>query len=280
MAHLVNVKVNFDALSEVANLGVRRAAVFMGIGVNASQVDPPIPHVLEGGMQFTVIPDNLPIDQRKVNAEEFARWVVAGGFRELAETFSVFLHDVYYAGLVLDREKITVGEHQKALSKFSRQGVSDQLVIASDLLKIDAPFSPTFETMNQARNCMAHRRGIVGAKDVDETESFTLKWRALALTLEDGQDLSLLLAAGTPVEIKGGQALSVGMVDREKKFALGDQILLSRHDLQEFCLAVQIAAEVVMKGLADLAQKKGKMPPKTESQTPADAADPDAAPAT
>lgn len=276
MVQLVNVKVNFDALSEIANLGVRRAAVFMGIGINASQMDPPIPHVLDGAMQFTVVPENLPVDQRKINAEEFARWVIANGFRELAETFSVFLNDVYYAGLVLEREKITVDEHQKALSKFSRQGVADQLMIASELLAIDVPFCATFETMNQARNCMAHRRGIVGQKDVDETGSFTFKWRALALTLEDGKDLSLLLAAGAPVEIKGGQALSIRMVDREKKFALGEQILLSRHELQEFCLAVQIAAEVVMKGLADLAERKGKMPAKAEAEAPSTEAEPSA----
>jgi hypothetical protein len=239
----------------------------MGIGINASQVDPPISHVLDGGMQFTVIPDSLPVEQCKANAEEFARWVVANGFRELAETFSVFLQDVYSAALVLDQDRIQIGVHQKALARFSREGVSEQLGIAAALLQIDAPFAATFQTMNQARNCMAHRRGLVGAQDAKENGSFALRWRALALTSDDGQDLSLLLAGGHPVEIKGGQALSLRMVDRELTFALGEQIVLSRHQLQEFCLSVQIAAEVVLKGLADLAMIKGKMPSRTKPQT-------------
>ncbi|RWM26877.1 hypothetical protein [Mesorhizobium sp.] len=260
------MSVNFDALREIANLGVRRAAVFMGIGINASQADPPISHVLEGGMQFTVVPENMPVSQKRANAEEFARWVIANGFRELAETFSVFLHQVYSAALVLDREQMPVLEHRRALALFSRKGVSEQLAIASALLDIEAPFSATFESMNQARNCMAHRQGVVGAEDTRDSDSFTLKWRALALTLEDGQDLSLLLAADQPVELKGGQALSLGMVDREKKFAIGEQIFLSRHDLQEFCMAVSVAAEVVATGLAKRAEKKGRLPPMTEAQ--------------
>ncbi|RWC41960.1 MAG: hypothetical protein EOS28_18375 [Mesorhizobium sp.] len=263
----LKMTINFDQLREIGNLGVRRAAVFMGIGTNAAQLDPPVSHVLDGGMQFKVVPDDLPIGPRKAYAEEFARWVVANGFRELAETFSVFLHEVYSAALVLDREKMNVVEHRKAVAKFSRQGVSEQLTIASTMLEIAAPFAATFETMNQARNCMAHRRGVVGVEDTDSEGSFTLKWRAFALTLGDGRDLTSLLAAGQTVDVQGGQTISLGMVDREKSFSFGEQISLTQHELQEFCIAVTVAAECVTAGLAKLAEKKGKMPAKDKNET-------------
>ncbi|MER9461968.1 hypothetical protein NKI80_18880 [Mesorhizobium sp. M0387] len=268
MTQLVNVQLNLDNVREIANLGVRRAAVFMGIGLNASQTDPPISHVLGGGMQFAVVPDDQPAEQQKAFVEEFGRWVIANGFRELTETFSVFLCEVFGGALLLHQDQIAFSDYQRDLRRFSRLGVSEQLKKAFEKLAIDAPFSVMFETMNDARNCMAHRRGVVSTADTDGAETFVLRWRGLALTLANGLDIVPWLISGEGFHTKDGGLLSLGMVDREKAFAVGEPITLTRYDLQEFCLAVQVAAAVVADGLQNLAIQKGKLPATPAAPTP------------
>lgn len=243
------------------SLSVRRATVFLGIGINAGGADPPISHILEGGFQVKVIPDELPLEKRRELAEEFARWVVANAFRELAESFAVFLTELYSGIYVLQNEPVKYAVHRRAVANFAREGVSRQLEIVSEMLDLPSTFAATFSSMNQARNCMAHRRGIVGVPDIDtDTGVFTMRWRAMAAVLDDGRDISSAFRGGEPVLIEEEQSLSMKMVDREKSFARGEQIRLDRHDLSEFCFAVQLAAEHVTRGMIAYATTLGKLP--------------------
>ncbi|MBL8576130.1 MAG: hypothetical protein JNK47_02805 [Mesorhizobium sp.] len=267
MTGKAELKVNFDAMRRIVDLAVRRAVTFMGIGVNAGLAEPPISHLLQGGMQFKVVPDELTESQHQDVAREFTSWIIANAFRELAESFSVFLVEIFKAAYVLQNEPVSHATWSKAVSRFSREGVGKQLSVVSIMLGIEETFTPTFVALNQARNCLAHRRGVVGLPDATEGGKFVMRWRAFAVTLEDGRDLSLALRDTAPIIIEKDQSISMGMTDREKAFVVGEGIRLDRHDLAEIAMAVHFGCEHVIKGMVDRARELGKMPPSDPAKT-------------
>jgi hypothetical protein len=257
MAQL-EVQIDFDKLREVVAFGVRRATVFMGLASNAAAIDPPISHVLSDRSQFQTVPVDVAPEVRAAFLQEFERWVIANAFRELAETFSLFLTEVHTVYVAFDRGTITVGDLQKIEKAFSFKGLNDQFLTLSSLLRIDPVFASMIKSVNQARNCMAHRRGIVGQQDVDEPAwTFTFHWRTFALTTPDGKDLSQLLNLGLPAETGENQAILVGPVNRSKTFAIGEPIHFARYELNEICFGMTLAMERVRADLIEFGRSKG-----------------------
>src|SRR6266478_4900584 len=69
---LLNIDVR--KVLEVALLGVRRAAMFMGLGVNASENPAIVDYQIQGFKEIRLLPDNLPqeiIQESKLN---FWQW--------------------------------------------------------------------------------------------------------------------------------------------------------------------------------------------------------------
>jgi hypothetical protein len=270
---VITLKFDFDKLREIVALGVRRATVFMGIGSNAALVQPPISHVLSDRTQFHTVPVEVSEATQKEFLTEFEKWVIANGFRELAETFSIFLTSVYVGYVGFDRGKMDAKEFQKLGKAFSRYGLSDQFTELRPLLDIDARFEQMFASINQARNCLAHRRGIVGPPDVPAPgQPFVFHWHTMGMELEDGTDVSMLLNTGDPFHVEAEQKLVVGPVDRSKTFQLGDPIGFARYELNEICFGVTMAMEHIRSKLIDFARSKGFT---VEAPQPAPAADPD-----
>lgn len=140
------------------------------------------------------MPQVVTVETSQAFVREFESWTVTNGFRDLVETFSVFLVAVFSIAYILERGTVLKGYHDKAIRKFDRGGVEAQLAALTKTLGLDGGFSPMFVSLKSARNCMAHRRGIVSLEDTGplEDENARLK-RLLADAMLDNAALKDLL---------------------------------------------------------------------------------------
>jgi hypothetical protein len=85
-------------------------------------------------------------------------------------------------------------------------------------------------TLNQARNCLVHRLGVVSQRDTKGTDSFTVKWHTMRLVIVDSvTGDETFVPQQTPTEHESKLVLRIGPL--EKKFQVGDHFLLSPDEL-------------------------------------------------
>ncbi|MBM2713500.1 hypothetical protein JQK88_20210 [Mesorhizobium caraganae] len=206
------------------------------------------------------MPQEVTVETSQAFVRDFESWTITNGFRDLVETFSVFLVAVFSIAYILERGTVLKEDHDKAIRKFDRGGVEAQLAALTKTLGLDGGFSQMFVSLNSARKCMAHRRGIVSLEDTGPLEeSFVLRWRTRSLMLEDEGDATLAPYRDEPLYVEKGEAILYAEVERTTVFSLGEQIRLSRHDLSEICYGVMIATECVRERLINLGRKQGKI---------------------
>lgn len=73
------------------------------------------------------MPQEVTVETSQAFVREFESWTVTNGFRELVETFSVFLVVVFSIAYILERGTVLKEDHDKAIRKFDRGGVEAQL---------------------------------------------------------------------------------------------------------------------------------------------------------
>lgn len=123
------IRFNLDHVLEILRKGIRRADVFMGIGLNAAANDPPISHLLapEGLHNIRLVKEELTDEEKAHVAAEFGKWVCTNGLRELIETFSIFLHRLYIPLFVIRRGRGLDDEDLSNPARFERMGITDQV---------------------------------------------------------------------------------------------------------------------------------------------------------
>lgn len=201
------IKVDFAALQEIAVKGVRRTAVFLGLGINAA-ADPSMrQYQLSGVAQFKFVPDD--VDEKTLThfKEEFSRWIVACGFRELIETFSVFLDEVHHSCLIVRaaNQRMTMDSIAPLDKTFRRhrQGLHGKLDDLRSRFAIEMSEPSFLLSINKARNCLVHRLGIVSREDCSDGDQLTVAWRGIDICVEteSGEPISVHpMSRSTPTQ--------------------------------------------------------------------------------
>jgi hypothetical protein len=125
----VEYKIDFGKILEVALKGVRRATVFLGLGVNAALDSNFSKYQLTDIAQIQLLPEHVDAKTLSHFKEEFKTWVVGNGLRELVETFSVFLEQLHEACFLIDNYTvpITLQRLAKEQSTFAEYGLPKSL---------------------------------------------------------------------------------------------------------------------------------------------------------
>ena len=166
---------NLDVIFEPASTGISRAYVFVGLAVNALGDSRLTNFHLPGKGQFRFVPDAPSPEVVEGYEQEFAHWVVANALREITEAFGITLDRLFEACLIADYAvNRRTGSHISALNEFQRAGVSGKLKRLQETFGIKSGVSDEFRSLTQARNCLSHRRGIVGAEDCTDTSKTKL----------------------------------------------------------------------------------------------------------
>lgn len=262
MTKTPTIHIDFDKVLETLRKGVRRADVFMGIGVNASEHTPPISHLLATDkiQQIHLVKVELTDDEKAHVAHEFGKWSRANGLRELLETFSVFMHELYSIMFLIKFQQRQLDKkfNKCRPEKFERLGIGDQIKRISEVVDVIDDNVKIISSLNKARNCYAHRRGIVSALDSDEgADILLLRWKVPEIQIRepDGNVIPAEELAGRILE--NGGMVQLVMKARAKEFARGSELVLEKQELKEICLYILSVGQSLFKETVVLAREAG-----------------------
>jgi hypothetical protein len=253
--------IDFDVILEIALLGIRRAAVFLGFGLNAA-ADPKFrDYRLAPHTGFSFVPEDLSdidVDEYK---REFATWITANGLREIIESFAVFLDAIYTACLKVSIAKniLTADEAEEKNRAFKQQFIQKKLKRLATDYSIRCEVESLIQELNLVRNCLTHRRGIVSHADCNDSNELKLSWKGLEIAVlqPDGTSFPIPFPIREEVVVEQGGNVTVTFVERAASFSEGSVICLSPKDLAEIALSICNEAKQVVTATIAFARSMG-----------------------
>ena len=246
MAEPVHVKIDLRHLGRLAQTGVRRAELFMGLGLNAAN-RPDFRDYELNKLPVAVDQASIPVRSLAPNAnnetierykEQFKTWVVSCGLRELLEHYALMLDHIHKFSLAVAQMKgflDQVGNPLKLQPAFSRLGLIQKLELLSEHFGVGPDHPQHIASLYNARNSLSHGFGVVRA-DADDDGKFQLRWHAIELWAvgeETGAEFPLgELYFNPKPEPTRIQARFLG---RSRNYSIGEKLSLSGQDLWEIC---------------------------------------------
>jgi hypothetical protein len=261
MNEMINY-IDFDKIAEIAFSGVRRAAVFMGLGLNSGLNPEFHNYELTSLAQIQLIPSSLPDEKIQHFKEEFCKWIITCGLRELIETYNLFLDNLYHVCLILETnfQHLTQEDILKRTKEFNNNGLSKKIQKIEGLCKLEFPSKNCLLSLQKARNCLAHRRGVVSSEDfTDNDQCLIIQWRGLRVWAEepDGTQHELGPILKEPVCFRNGAIVNAQQIIRSKSFINGDIILFQPHELAEICWFFLNSTKFVCRAIIEYYKQKG-----------------------
>lgn len=232
------VRIDFERIQEHMLVGARRAAVFLGLGVNAARDPEFTAYGLTDIADIQLIRSNHDEATVRSFKREFESWIAGNGLRELLEAFAHFLDQIFEACLTVQEvqgnKRLPARE---ALKKFEGERFPNKLCLIHQNFQI-APERPSFLiSLQRARNCLTHRRGVVGPKDCKGSDSLVVNWRGIDVVVREptGAETHINTAIKERKILKDGGDVLLRFVDRERRFSRGDVLRVEPRDLAEIC---------------------------------------------
>ncbi|NQU55654.1 MAG: hypothetical protein HQ513_00365 [Rhodospirillales bacterium] len=241
------VDIDLSRLEKIAHTGVRRAVIFMGLGLNAAHSEdfndyelskiPTLPGQFSFPIEF--FPSDLPLEKVKEFKEEFAIWISGCGLRELLQYFALFLDHMHQNALLVLHSKGKLGnlDPQVEQTRFNRNlGIPDKLDTLNKRFSMSIPDADSIKQLYQARNCLEHDLGIVTPKRCGSDNLLKLSWKAFDL-LARGDKSGIERPATELIGKITDEETSIILknVIRERQYHLGTKLVLTQQDLWEIC---------------------------------------------
>lgn len=114
-------------------------------------------------------------------------------------------------------------------------------------------------SINQARNCLAHRRGVVGSEDCNDGDELLLRWWPIQFYSKtpDGKKEVVELLLTEPAVGPSGASLYIGRGEQIRRFPRKTVVKLSPKELHEICLFVKFSADEVETSVLQYCDKLG-----------------------
>jgi len=233
------IRIDLARILETANVGIRRAAVFMGLGVNLASESTFKKYELTDEVNIQIVPSGANDDAIQHYKDEFKDWVIANGVRELIEAFSVYLDQIYHACLLVDlvKNKKTLQQVEDARETFSNLGFPNKLNNLYQKSGIQPKKPDYIKILHSARNCLTHRRGIVSKNDCNIADALQIKWLGFDAHIHtpNGDKHSAFDLPEGGLSLPNGGNLIVTKVEREITFKINSSIQISANALSEIC---------------------------------------------
>lgn len=205
------------------------------------------------GYQFTGL--DIPSEERR---QAFQNWVLARGFQDLARGVRETLEEALFYLKMLEREwgvVTTVAKIEKDMAEIRAKAASlnfPTLLEAVNVgLKEPMAFDVEFQSLQNVRNCLEHRGGRVGPRDVDPaTGTLTLNFRRFKTFYMRGED-EIELAAGEVIDTHSPDnpfgkreevPIFMRLVTSSRDYALGEPVVISAQDFFEIAMACHLFA--------------------------------------
>jgi hypothetical protein len=182
------------------------------------------------------LPDAASLEEVK---REFRIWIEAAGFRELVYTYAVFLDAIDdvcgYIEAVSDG--LDHANRIRAHEAFAKRSLAEKLEMLASRYGL-APLRPgQLESLHYARNCFAHRQGILAPVDLRGSQSLSVSWHGLDIAFIESTSGTkhILTPDQMPFQSASAGDMQGHPVDRRKEFAVGDVLNFTTSELAEIC---------------------------------------------
>jgi hypothetical protein len=213
---------------------------------------------LEGPIQISVAPE-ISDAQLSVVKRHFKSWIIGNGFRELTERFGEFLDQIFLVSMIID---VSAGLRSLRTAKKLRKNFLDDTAISGKIGKLTEAWGASipnqyhYDRLTQARNCLVHGLGIVRERDRNDGDDLVISWRGGDVYLQGEDGTEFKFSEETVGRIAIGDAIFRAS-DRERRFAVGTEVVLTPHDLQEICAMVQRDTEEMLGVLLRYGESRG-----------------------
>jgi hypothetical protein len=242
---------------EIARQGMRTAAAFLGMGLPLTENYIPSSLALKQHSLWHFFPEPLPEQLGRDAVREFRSWLVGNALRELDAHFNRFLDEIW---MMLAWSKLhgTVVRSDHTVRQISNEtNAANKLKLVMQGLGEEQPDTSMLWSLSNARNCLTHNFGVVEVRYAKSAGALVIRWTAFEARIQQGDQHVVV----PPVIIDGLQApdpsqeadLVMVVVEREKRFAIGEKIELTPGELHEICIYYwRLADQVTEKFIANI----------------------------
>lgn len=256
-----NARIDFVAIKEIADRAVRRTAVFIALGLNSAKRCDSLDLELEEIQHFALLPEDASEEVVSLCSGEFATWIISCGLRELLETFGAYLDEIDGAcnSMKLHYASQYGKDRSVSLEGFRYKGLVEKLELLDEMYSVKADRSEMLISINRARHCLTHRRGIVGPEDCQKNNELEVRWLGIEFYAETPSGVKI----PTGIPPKHIYALEeVGILkwrrhERMASFELGKRLSFSAKDLGEICDFFQLSSEQILGTALDYGKRIG-----------------------
>ena len=250
----LEITLNPNGVAEPAQRVVNIASHVVGTALRALAKDDLSPPEMKGshwGYQFVGL--EMTDAERR---ETFQNWILSKGFQDLARGVRETLEEaVFYLAMIKRKPGETTIAALEADMAAIRAGAA-KLQFPKLLEDVNAglsepmAFDAEFLSLQKVRNCLEHRGGRVGARDVDHTNTMTLSFPRLRMFYMRG-DTKIEVVPGEVIDTheptnplgKGDDVqIFLDRVTRTRTYALDEPVVIAASDFFEIAMACQIFA--------------------------------------
>lgn len=256
--------IDLDKLAMISEVGVRRASVFLGLGVNAARDNNFNAYQLTHLTLIQIVPPNLPTTDVDEFKKHFEAWIIGNALREVVENFERFLDgvDAVCRRVELAKQSGRDGKLKilKSRKKFEQAGIDEKLEHLRKTHAITTGNERYFKAIKQARNCVTHRGGLVGSRDVGDNPTLRLTWWRIRVFLKGDSGKETELDAPFPlggVVLDEESKVNVQLKDRVREFKKGARIEFTAQDVAEICQLTKMTSAELLVSLVEWLERQG-----------------------
>lgn len=249
------VMLHLDEVTRQFAREARRIAFFVGFTYHATSDERNVRYELESkpsSASLQHLPPELSPERIREGRAELASWVVAQAVRDLVEAFEGIMVDPYYVGLLALRNSGALSQSQ-VTSKMKAFTESGGLASKCKAMQVDLGFTVPnarhFDSLTRVRNCLSHRRGVVGRKDCDEGADYmTSTWIGFDIyaELDDGRQIFDIVGK----VLDRPATICARVVERSRQHHIGTRVVFATHELSEIIFTFTNTADAFVRGFA------------------------------
>ncbi len=236
----VNLSLDFQQLKNISVLGVRRAAAFIAIALNATENVADQSLALPSASMWRFFPEPVPNELLLNSVAEFRVWVVGCAMRELDAAFNDFV-DLAWAmneWSKLHGHRVRSDHTIRTISAKTNAGAKLQMLFEE--IGVESLDVRKLKSLSNLRNCLTHARGLVTERHCNVEGALQVEWLGFELGFEQE---GIFTPMPQPIPSEGVAApdpsapasIVLKVVDKSASFKKGAQVLLKPDDLHEMC---------------------------------------------
>jgi hypothetical protein len=250
----VTITINLQASLAKLESQLQRLVDLVSIGVSGVQKVDEDEYKISPFAAAQQLAEPIPYSKAK---EEYLYWSLKSAFTEAIDRIGEFLEECRVLAVLYRLGSTTInGDDWNRIrtterEEFDRKSFPAKIEFLREQCGTNFQFEEHVLTLNQARNCLVHRLGVVSQKDSKGKKLFTVKWHAIQVVLIDsvtGEET--FVPQLTPTKNESTLNLRIGPI--EKSFPVGDRLRLSPEELNHTMWTFRSFALELLQGIERL----------------------------